>query len=236
MLAYASYSDIGGRPYNEDTVMIRTMGEDRLCAVLADGLGGHGGGDRASRTAAELICEGWDGDGSTECLARLAAEANQRILSMQTPQCRMKTTVVILSVSKYHISWAYAGDSRLYHFTHGSLSFQTKDHSASQLAVMLGQIRSDEIRFHEDRSRIFRVLGQEDGPGVETGELNASHAPAEFLLCSDGFWEYVYEEEMEQTLAASGSPEDWLRRMRSIQSLRRPENCDNNSAITIWLR
>ena len=236
MLAYASYSDPGGRPCNEDAVRIRPMGENRLCAVLADGLGGHGGGDVASRTAAELICEGWNGDGSPEHLAALAGEANRRILSMQTPRCRMKTTVVILSITAEHVSWAHAGDSRLYRFSHGSLAFQTRDHSSSQLAVVLGQIRPEEIRFHEDRSLVFRALGQENGPGAETGEADGVHAPAEFLLCSDGFWEYVYENEMEKTLAESASPEDWLRRMYTIHARRRPENCDNHSAITIWLR
>ena len=58
----ASYSDVGGRDGNEDAVSIRRMGSRSLCAVLADGLGGHGGGETASAAAVRAILDGWTGE------------------------------------------------------------------------------------------------------------------------------------------------------------------------------
>ena len=60
----AYYTDAGGRAANEDTVLLRTNEAGSLCLVVADGLGGHGGGDVAGRAAARAVCEGWTGTGS----------------------------------------------------------------------------------------------------------------------------------------------------------------------------
>lgn len=232
---YASYTDTGGRPYNEDTVAFRRQGEDRLCTVLADGLGGHGGGQTASQTAAQTILAGWQGDATPETLNELVQQAHRAVLARQTPTCRMKSTAVVLSLTPQYAVWAHVGDSRLYHFIDGRLKFQTRDHSASQIAVLLGQITPEEIRFHEDRSRIFRALGQESGLTVDTCAETLAAGTHSFLLCSDGFWEYVYEQEMEQTLAAAASPQDWLDRMRQLLAGRVRGDNDNNTAAAIWL-
>lgn len=234
MLEYAIYSDVGGRAENEDAVLLRSMDADRLCVVLADGLGGHGGGKQASRAAAERICGGWDGDASPDALRALTEKANSDVLAMQTSACQMKTTVVALAAARGRFAWAYAGDSRLYYFANGVLRWQTRDHSVSQMAALMGQITPDQIRFHEDRSRIYRCLGQEGGEGADAGELAPEPGQAAFLLCSDGFWEYVYEREMEETLRAAASPEDWLDRMRALHRERVPADNDNNSAAAIW--
>lgn len=235
MIQYASYSAPGGRPNNEDTVLLRQLNGGRLCAILADGLGGHGGGKAASMAAASHIVQGWDGTASPHTLEFLAREAHQKVLSMQTPGCQMKTTVVVLALDGDRAAWAYAGDSRLYHFEHETLVWQTRDHSASQIAVLLGQITPDQIRFHEDRSRIFRALGQKNGGNVDVGEIALVPGRHAFLLCSDGFWEYVSEQEMEGTLARSRTPEQWLTEMRALLEQRVPSNNDNNSAAAIWV-
>lgn len=235
LISYASYSDTGGRPCNEDTVEIRPMDGERLCAVLADGLGGHGGGKNASQAAGNLIIQGWDGGANPEHLRALADQAHQAVLAMQTPACQMKTTVVVLALDRDRAAWAYAGDSRLYHFENGRLIWQTRDHSASQIAVLLGQITPRQIRFHEDRSRIFRALGQRDGGNADVGEIPLTPCRHAFLLCSDGFWEYVDEEEMEAALAQAGTPEQWLKQMRKLLARRAPSDNDNNSAAAIWV-
>ena len=234
MIATASYTDTGGRPHNEDTVRLAWQ-KGGLCLVVADGLGGHGGGGLASAAAAEVICGGWDGQVSEEALARLNQQAHQRVLSLQTRACAMKTTVTALEADGRQAAWAHAGDSRIYHFVNGTLVFQSRDHSASQIAVMLGTITPDQIRFHVDRSRVYRALGQDGELKVEShGEALAPGHHA-FLLCSDGFWEYAYEEEMAEDLAAAASPEDWLARMRARLAARVPDNNDNNTAAAVWL-
>ncbi len=235
MILTASYSDIGGRPCNEDTVGIRTIGSDRACVLVADGLGGHGGGDRASQAAARTILEGWTGSSTPASLTELVQAAHRTVLSMQTAACKMKSTVAVLLLEQGRMDWAHVGDSRLYHFQNGSIVYQTQDHSASQIAVALGQISPEQIRFHEDRSRIFRALGAEGGLTVDTGEKWLPPGRHAFLLCSDGFWEYVVEREMEQTLQASRSPQAWLDAMRALLISRVPPDNDNNTAAAVWL-
>lgn len=234
MLQTAHYSDTGGRSCNEDSVRQFTNGGG-LCLVLADGLGGHGGGDRASAEVCRTVCEGFRGRVSPAILTELLQTAHKRIQMMQTPLCSMKSTAVVLAVADGRAAWAHAGDSRLYHFLNGKLVFQTRDHSASQIAVMLGDITSDQIRFHEDRSRVLRALGQEGALKVDAQEEMLTSGKHAYLLCSDGFWEYVLEDEMETDLREASDPEDWLRRMRARLAQRIGTDNDNNTAAAVWL-
>ena len=229
----ASYTDIGGRECNEDSVRIIRHG-GAVCALVADGLGGHGHGDAASRAAAEAIAGAWQGEADEEALRALVRSANERVLALQGPLCSMKTTLVLLAVRENTAVWAHVGDSRLYCFIDGRLKAQTLDHSVAQMNVLLGEITPEEIRFHEDRSRVLRALGQEDELKIDTGRRELGPGRSAFLLCSDGFWEYVLEEEMERDLQAATDPEDWLRCMRKRLLERvRGEN-DNNTAAAVW--
>lgn len=232
MIRYASYSDKGGRACNEDTALIRAEG-DAVCAVICDGLGGYGGGDRASRKAAEIVTGGWEPGADTGLLTKLCDEAHKAVLAMQTPDCKMKTTIAVLSYTPGNVCYAYAGDSRLYHFEGDTLKFQTKDHSASQIAVMLGQITPEQIRFHSDRNRILRALGQNGASDTESGVLTVGSGVNTFLLCSDGFWEFVLEKEMCALLGLISDPERWLAKMRELHDTRAPANCDNNTAAAV---
>ena len=108
MIHTASYTDIGGRVKNEDCVRM-TRRENGLCLVVADGLGGHGGGADASCAAAELICSGWDGTVSEDALADLVRAAHVRVRGMQTAVCSMKTTVTLLAISGMKAAWATRG-------------------------------------------------------------------------------------------------------------------------------
>ncbi len=235
MLQIAVYSDPGGRKENEDSVRFLRQGQDSLCLIVADGLGGHGGGKTASTAAVEAVCAGWAGDADPSDLAERIAQAHQAVRKRQTPDCTMKSTAVVLAVHGTDAAWAHVGDSRLYHFFQGRLDFQTRDHSASQVAVLLGEITPDQIRFHVDRSRILRALGQKDDMRVETKDLVLSPGRHAFLLCSDGFWEYVLEAEMVQDLAKAGSAAAWLDLMRARLAQRAPEDNDNNTAAAVLL-
>lgn len=234
MLQTAQYTDIGGRSCNEDSVRQCDRGGN-LCLVVADGLGGHGSGDRASGAVCRTVCDGFDGSVSAAALEALLQQAHLAVTAMQTAQCAMKSTAVVLAVGGGHAAWAHAGDSRLYHFHSGKRVFQTRDHSASQIAVMMGEITIDQIRFHEDRSRILRALGQEGALKVQTGEEPLAPGNHAYLLCSDGFWEYVLEEEMEEDLRLAKDSDDWLARMRQRITQRAAADHDNHTAAAVWL-
>lgn len=239
MIQTAGYTDKGGRDGNEDSLLILER-EGKVCAVVADGLGGYGGGEKASALVTEEFQKGWDGTLTPECLTKLIREAHIKIKEGQTVRCPMKSTVAALALEAGHVVWAHVGDSRLYHFYNGRLVFQTKDHSSSQIAVELGDITPEEIRFHEDRNKVFRALGQAGSVTVDARDLALAAGDHAWLLCTDGFWEYVLESEMEEALRESDSPQKWLEKMREflyrrLKERNRTEN-DNNTAAAVWLR
>ena len=236
------YSHQGGRDCNEDTC-VAVKRKNVMCALVADGLGGHGGGKQASEAAAEIINQNFRCAPDVNHIERAQfdawfEEANAAVTKLQTPECQMKTTLAVLCVNEAsrEATWAHLGDSRIYHFVDGKETFCTFDHSVSRMAVLAGEIALEEVRFHKDRSKLLKVVGTEESIRPEFGccvlERGADHA---FLLCTDGFWEYVTEAEMEHALEEAGSPEEWLRHMTEILRGKAEGSHDNNSAVAVFL-
>ena len=125
--------------------------------------------------------------------------------------------------------------SRLYHFVDGQQVFCTFDHSVSRMAVLAGEITMDDIRFHSDRNKLIKVIGKSKDTVPEYGECILKPGKHAFLLCTDGFWEYVTEKEMEKTLKKASSPEKWILAMRKILAGRVDGTQDNNSAIAVFV-
>ena len=101
-----------------------------------------------------------------------------------------------------------------------------------------GEIDESEIRHHPDRNRLLRAVGMHDQTGilnsVQTIEKNENRH--QFLLCSDGFWEYIDEKHMEKTLKRAKTPEIWLAKMQKIvQKNGKNNNMDNYTAIAVFL-
>lgn len=228
------YSDIGGRRDNEDTAGYWKTKEG-IVAVVADGLGGQGDGKAASQLICELLLKHGAENGlpRQDAITRFFEEANQELLSKQENSYHMKTTAVYLCVSDEKAVWAHIGDSRLYHLCNGALCHYTLDHSASQLAVYMGKITRDEIPKDVGRSRLLRAMGVEgERPDVhEPIALNPGRHV--FLLCSDGFWEYLSDEEITDAWNKTQSLEEYLSLLRSIKDSRSEADCDNNSAVVV---
>lgn len=106
------------------------------------------------------------------------------------------------------------------------------------MLVNQGEIRERDIRFHEDRNRLTRVLGMEwDAPRYTASEEMLLAPPATFLLCSDGFWELIDEKEMSRQLKKSATPGEWLQRMEEIVLQNgQGKRMDNYSAIAVFVR
>lgn len=236
MITTASVSAPGGRPVNEDTVRIISNGHC-LRAFVGDGLGGYAGGAQASQTAAAAVLEPSRTQSmlSEQALLTAAEQAHLAVNTIQA-QCRgnMKTTLVLLIIEDGQARWMHVGDSRLYHFRKGTLVTQTLDHSVSQMAVLMGQIRPEQIRFHEDRNRVLRALGSENARPEISPVLELVGGQDVFLLCTDGFWEYVCENEMEECLRLSKTPKQWLGRMETLLRSRIPGDCDNYTAAAVF--
>lgn len=132
--------------------------------------------------------------------------------------------------------WGHVGDSRLYHFRNGVVAFQTKDHSVPQTLVNAGDITKEQIRTHPDRNRILRAVGNPDGvkPTILDASRKIQRGDA-FLLCTDGFWEYVTETEMAVDLAKSATPKDWLGWMELRLIGKVETGYDNYSALALFV-
>lgn len=235
-ISTAYLSEQGGREKNDDTVCV-IKEQNKMCVFVGDGLGGYDGGKIASMKAAETIMDfRKQHDLLDETNMQTAAALADKMVKKQQliRKGNMKTTIVALEISETKARWMHVGDSRLYHFKNGKLIEQTMDHSVSQVSVLMGEITQEEIRFHEDRNRVLRALGSDNAkPDISklteiTGEKEA------FLICTDGFWEYVYEKEMEKTLGNAETPEEWLEQMKVILEDRVSDGNDNYTAAAVF--
>lgn len=241
MISYHMLSKVGERENNEDNIGMFQAGEE-YCFALADGLGGHGKGEVASGIAVEQAVAAFaQAQTVSEEVIHTAFQNGQKaILEAQRADrsaSDMKTTFVYLLVGKEEIRWAHIGDSRLYRFERGRLAERTLDHSVPQMLVAAGQLKEKQIRHHPDRNRLLRVMGVDwEEPRYQLGGPAAPAAGQAFLLCSDGFWEWIDEKKMTSALKKSGSPQEWLQRMEEIILKQgRGKNMDNYSAIAVWI-
>ena len=231
--AYA-YTNRGGRDHNEDS--LRASAEQGIF-VLADGLGGHRCGEVASQAAVDSIFTGMAQAEALEeaGLLDLFRSANEELLRRQAQpgQEEMRTTAVALKLTDGAAVWAHIGDSRLYRFSKGELAGVTADHSVTYRKFLGGEISYMDVYHDDDRSRLLRVLGREPcKPEAGHGELEPGDA---FLLCSDGFWEYVYTEEIQADLCRTQTPEEWAESMLLRHIRRTPPDHDNFSLITVFV-
>ena len=235
-LSYFSYTNKGGRPNNEDSLRCQEL-DGRGVFVLADGLGGHQSGETASAIAVEAILAGASAapslDGGT--LLNQLAEANRQVMEGQKePGCEdMKTTAVVLGIETSPEDGAHVGDSRLYYFAGGELAAVTRDHSVTYMKYLGGEISYMDVYHDDDRASLLRVLGR-PGCRPETGEAAVRPGDA-FLLCSDGFWEFVYNEEMQADLLKSETPAAWVQSMLLRHIRRTPPGNDNFSVIAVFV-
>jgi serine/threonine protein phosphatase PrpC len=237
----------GGRDYNEDACG-HWHSDTHLCCVVADGAGGHGGGDIASRLAVRHIIEHF----AVTPLAD-AHEVHQLLLDTNASvrrhradgaaQQNMHTTVVSLFIDLDNAQalWGHAGDSRLYLFRDGQMLAHTRDHSLVQSLVEAGLLTAEQMRTHPRRSELQSALGTDPADlRVTTASRPWTlHSGDVFLLCTDGLWEYVNEAEMSASLARAGNPSAWLASLeqlvlRNAQAAHKPGH-DNFSGLAVWI-
>jgi len=236
-ISVAKISNTGGRAVNDDTVCTCEDGK-KAYVFVGDGLGGYAGGQQASKAAGDVLMQAGRERSMLirENLLAAADQAQKAVLELQkNTRGNMKTTLVYLAVEGDCARWMHIGDSRLYRFENGRRVFQTSDHSVSQMAVLMGDITAEQIRFHEDRNRVLRALGGENAKAEVSEALKIGRGKTAFLLCTDGFWEYVYENEMEQTLRKARTPEEWLQSMERILKERVCGDNDNYTAAAVLI-
>lgn len=176
--------------------------------VVADGMGGHAGGDVASALAIQAIAHNdrpYDSvEEAEQVLSQALLEANQELAEtvFEHPELTgMGTTVSGLIRVGDKVVIAHIGDSRIYRWRTGELEQVTKDHTFVQRLVDSGRITPEEAAVHPRRSVLMRVLGDVDiNPEIDTLVLDTEPGDR-WLLCSDGLSGYVGEEKIAELLA-----------------------------------
>jgi serine/threonine protein phosphatase PrpC len=235
----ATLSRAGGRPVNEDDADVLQV-EGAACWVVADGLGGHHGGEEASRTAVAGALASFRErpEISTDAVRAHIQKAHDAILARQAgdPQlAQMRSTIVVLAASDRAAVWGHIGDTRLYYLQGGRLVERTRDHSVSQALVDAGEVDARDQGQHEDRSRLLRCLGKEDGAEPTIHEVQPLSRGDDFLLCTDGFWELLADAEIAIDACGSGDAGAWLARLeaRISRSATGPQDNYTASAIRV---
>ena len=208
-LRYAARSDIGLGRYrnNQDSGYAGTN-----LLVVADGMGGHAGGDIASSLAISSLI-GLDSDApGADSLQELeqcihnAADAIRDRVSEEPELAGMGTTVTALLKHGDRLALAHIGDSRAYVLHDGTLTQVTSDHTFVQRLVDEGKISAEEADRHPQRNIVLRVIGDVDAPeDVDTSARNAAEGDR-WLLCSDGLSGFVSHDTMEEALRSIPDP------------------------------
>lgn len=226
------------REANEDAVqVVRAVDGDNprgLLAVVCDGMGGHAAGEIASRIAIETIAREWHvvGD-AAQALRGAVLSANRAILATAATKrelAGMGTTVIAVIIREGMAWCAHVGDSRCYLLRDDQLFLMTEDHSAVMELVKRGQITADAARAHPDKNVISRALGARREVEVTVWPRPFRlRAGDQFLLCSDGLYDVVSDEEM-RTILVACAPQDACNR---LVALAREHGAPDNVTVAI---
>lgn len=210
------------RPHNEDACGAWCL-DQRGFFIVCDGVGGHGGGDRASQLTCDLLTGEAieqlsqpgslfpDGDCSElqDWLTRTFRSAHEAVLSEANPSGRMQhmaTTAVALVIAEKRYLIGHIGDSRIYRLRNRRLERLTDDHTPVFELYREGAITYQEIRTSVGRNAISRALGI---PGTEFVEFSCGGLqPGDrFLLCSDGLHGMLDDPEIEEIFRSASTPD-----------------------------
>jgi len=207
---------------------------ERGMFLVADGMGGHGHGDIASKVAIEAIAanmagvfDRWDiGEGLDESGERQHAveleysihaahrSVVEAVVEDQT-LAGMGTTVVGLIAANEAVAIAHVGDSRVYRFRDGDLSLVTEDHTWVHEQVKAGYLSSEQARSHPLKSVVTRAVGGDHQVEVDVSVLPVDSGDV-FLMCSDGLTTMLTDGEILDLMNAEGSLEDHCQQLVEV--------------------
>jgi protein phosphatase len=202
--------DAHGQFVPETTAEVEERG---VVFVVADGMGGHRGGEIASRIAVRTILAFYTADSGTDrakALTRAFHEANQTIIQEAVSDSAlfgMGTTCTALALHQGRAYFAHVGDSRCYLVRRGKILQVTNDHSIVGEMVRSGILSDEDARTHPKRNVITRSLGAQPDVMAETPESVALEVGDTFLLCSDGLTGYLSDIDLSVVLATH-APEE----------------------------
>jgi len=204
---YATCSRLGNRQVNEDRVAVAEKGPSVLL-ILADGLGGHKGGQIAAQVGITTGCQVFHKENvpinsPRQFLHRLFLTAQTAILESglnMDPPIEPKCTLVACLIQGASATWAHVGDSRLYMIRKRFVLEQTRDHSVVEDLFRQGKISERQKSSHPRRNSITQCMGSRQKPVNPTISETISLEKSDgILLCTDGFWAQISESQLRDT-------------------------------------
>jgi protein phosphatase len=202
-----------------DTGLVRPQNEDYYCyaepedqevfrvkgrlAVVADGMGGHIGGQVASGLAVDTVRQTYfseDAGNPHDALVEAFRCAHLSIhqYAREHPELKsMGTTCTAAAIVDFNLYYGHIGDSRLYLVHNGAISQVTRDHSMVNRLVEEGKLTHEEAAVHPDRNVLTAALGMQTKPSADFSEAPLELWPGDtILICSDGLHGLVTDQEM----------------------------------------
>jgi PPM family protein phosphatase len=249
----ASLRDIGRtRSINQDSIYSFVSSVPRIendlqlgLFVVADGMGGHSAGEVASRIAitavarhilAELLLPAIEDTFAAslqEVVTEAVQAANRAIWDhANTEGLDMGTTCTVALILGRTIYIGHVGDSRAYLLSHGRLQQLTTDHSAVGRLIQIGELTAEDAREHPLRSHLYRTIGQTAEVQVDFVQQQIGSA-THLMLCSDGLWGMVDDDELAHAIASTTWPQDACATLIELANNAGGE--DNISAVVVRL-
>jgi PPM family protein phosphatase len=233
-------SHIGGRKVNQDR-MGYSYTRDALLLVLADGMGGHLRGEIAAAITLQTLSDLFQKQATPyvrkperfleEAMQSAHREIHRYSAAHNLPDTP-RTTVVACLVQHNMAIWAHCGDSRLYWVRRGQVLARTRDHSHIEHMISKGEVSEAERSTHRDRNKLYNCLGAAALPKVEVSRQGSLLPGDVLMLCSDGLWAMLPDEEIAHALTTTTivrAVPDMLGRATAIAG---PKS-DNTTALAI---
>ncbi len=243
-LEFYQLTSVGDRDINQDCIA-QNITDEYALFVVADGLGGHHAGEKAS----QFFCQGMfrqalkyqqrlkQSKGKEKSVLAewvSAAIADMEILfSGDAEAVNAYTTCVILYLNKDYSATIHCGDSRIYRLNEQQLLWRTKDHSLIQKQLDEGQITERDMGLHPEQNQLTKSINIKQKQNAEINFYPPIKKGETFILCTDGFWEFLKEKDLLQ-LSAKGCGRNELMKIAKMMHFRAGGRGDN---LTVqWVR
>jgi protein phosphatase len=202
-------SELGARKVNQDRMGYSYTRESLLLA-LADGMGGHKGGEIAATIAMQALSTLFQSHAQPfvkkperfleDALLKAHHDIIRYATANQMPDAP-RTTVIACLIQHNTAIWAHCGDSRLYWVRQGKLLGRTRDHSHIEYLIAKGRATEYERTTHPDRNKLYNCLGATQSPTVEVSRPAALLPGDVIMLCSDGLWAMLPDQDIVRRLS-----------------------------------
>ena len=209
------------RDHNEDSVTIVKNIEDEILLAVADGMGGHRGGEIASSIAINIIARRFSEQASIgtkeeaiDWIKRIVIEANTAIYKYteQNPDSTgMGTTLVMAILTKEFLLFGNIGDSSGYVIKNNKIHKITTDHTLVNLLVKSGELTLEEAKDHPRKNVLMKALGATTD--VDMDVLDITDEVDGILLCSDGLTNMITEEQIERVLNEEATAQEAVEKL-----------------------